>query len=384
MRACSEILRVVKITLLSMLIAGIISTVAITLLVPKAIANITSPRTSGDLVGEPTGSLRSLTIIREMLSFDLRPLNKVGLAQIVATYEVRNQGQPTSVDLIFISPGIKAGSITVDGASVPSTAVKLLNLPPEWQPPKTVPGIREAPFAQQPKNKYTVNNTLASGLHFAATLPEGEHQLQVSYDMHPSTYDDALYRDYQIAYILAPARSWAAFKVLEVSVKLPAGWKIATSLPMKRTDDTLRAIFKDIPADSLAITTRPPLEPSTFGSLILLEVGGAIVGLMSSQWLAEVVGRMVSRLGWGKRKVFVLAVGMMPLGGGLFCVIALIGERLAWSFLANGHISHTWSSKYEIATSLLLLLGFAVSSLITLRTLLSEHRSFHSNLASKL
>lgn len=368
-------LRVVKIILLSILALGIISTVAI--------ANIASPRTSGDLVGEPTGSLRSLAIIREMLSLDLRPLNKVGLARIVATYQVRNESLPTSVDLVFISPGIKAGSITVDGASVPSTPVKLLNLPPEWQPPKTLPGISGLPFTQQPKNDYTVNNTLASGLRFAATLPKGEHQLQVSYDMHPSTYDASIYRDYQIAYILAPARSWATFGVLEVSVNLPAGWMVANSLPMKRTGNTLRATFNGLPADSLLITTRPPLHPLTVGSIILLEVTGVIIGLISSRWLGEVAGRKANYLGWGRRNVFVLAVGIMPLAGSLFLVIALTGERLAWSLLTNGHISHTWSSNYEIATSLLLLLGFAVSSLITLRTLLSEYRSFHTKLGSK-
>ncbi len=376
-------LRVIKLVLLSVLILGIISTVVSSLLVPKAEANITSPRTAGDLVGEPTGSLRSLAIIREMLSLDLRPINKVGLARIVATYEVRNEGQSTSVDLVFISPGIKAGSITVDGASVPSTPVKLLNLPPQWQPPKTVPAISTLLLAQKTQNNYKVNNTLASGLRFAATLLKGEHQLKVSYEMHPSTYDASIYRDYQIAYILAPARSWAAFGVLEVSVNLSPGWNVATSLPMNRTGDTLRAIFKGLPADSLAITTRPPLHPLTVGCIILLEVAGAITGLMSSGWLGELIGRKANRLGWGRGKVFVLAVGMMPLGGSLFFVIALIGERLAWSLLANGHISHTWSSNYEIGTSLLLLLGFAVSSLITLRTLLSEHRSFRTKLGSK-
>lgn len=376
MQSFTKMLRVVKIVLLSILTLGLISTVAI--------ANITSPRTSGDLVGEPTGSLRSLAIIREMLSLDLRPLNKVGLARIVATYQVRNESLPTSVDLVFISPGIKAGSITVDGASVPSTPVKLLNLPPEWQPPKTLPGISRLPFTKQPKNEYTVNNTLASGLRFAARLPKGEHQLQVSYDMHPSTYDASIYRDYQIAYILAPARSWATFGVLEVSVNLPVGWMVATSLPMKRTGNTLRATFNGLPADSLFITTRPPLHPLTVGSMILLEVTGAIIGLISSRWLGEVLGRKANHLGWGRRKVFVLAVGIMPLGGSLFLVIALTGERLAWSLLANGHISHRWSSHYEIGTSLLLLLGFAVSSLITLRRLLSEYRSFHTILGSKL
>ena len=363
-------LRVVKIILLSILMLGIIST--------AAIANITSPHTFGDLVGEPTGSLRSLAIIREMLSLDLRPIDKVGLARIVATYQVSNQGQSTSVDLVFISPGIKAGSISVDGASVPSTPLKLLNLPPQWQPPKTVPGISELPLVQQPKNKYKVNPTLASGLRFIATLAPGEHQLQVSYDMHPSTSDDALYRDYQIAYILAPARSWADFGVLEVSVNLPPNWKVATSLPMKRTDDTLKATFKGLPADSLAITTRPPLHPLTRGGIILLPVTGVMMGLMSSWWLGEVVGRKVSHLSWRKGKVFLLAVGMTPLGGSLFVILALVGERLTWSLLANGHISHSWSSKYEIVTALLLILGFCVSSLVTLRALLFSRRSFKS------
>jgi hypothetical protein len=284
---------------------------------------------------------------------------------------------------VFISPGIKAGSVSVDGASVPFTPVKLLNLPPEWQPPNTVPGISELPFAQQPKKPYKVNNTLASGLRFTATLPKGKHQLQVSYDMHPSTYDDAVYRDYQIAYILAPARSWADFGVLEVSVNLLAGWDVATSLPMNRMGETLRATFKGLPADSLAITTRPPLHPLTCVGIILLEVTGAIIGLISSRWFGEVAGRKVSRLGWGRGKVIVLAVAIMPLGGGLFTILAFVRERLGWSFLANGHISHSWSSKYEIATSLLVLLGFAVSSLITLKALFFSRRSFPAKLSRK-
>ena len=365
-----NMLRVFKIILLSLLTLGITSSVVM--------ANMAAPWNPGDLVGEPTGSFRSLSIIGEKLSFDLRTLDQGKFARIVATYQVRNQGQPTSVELVFVSPAIKAGSVTVDAASVPSTLVKLPKLPPEWQPPETVPTISNHPGDEQPQRRYEVNFVLDSALRFAAPLPQGEHQIQVSYDMQPSTYDASVYRDYQIAYVLAPARSWADFGILEVEVNLPKGWEVATSLPMKRTGETLRAKFKGLPANSLGMTTRPPVPLIRLVS-ILLQITGAILGLISSWWLGEVARRKVDQWGWGAIRLFILAITMMPLGGALFAIIAWVGERLAWNLLVSQlierHISNAWSHRHDIVAFFVLVLGSFVSSITTMVAMLSRRRS---------
>jgi hypothetical protein len=369
-----NMLRVFKIILLSLLTLGITSSVAI--------ANMAAPWNPGDLVGEPTGSFRSLSIIREKLSFDLRALNQGKFAQITATYQIRNEGEPNSVQLLFVAPAFKAGSVTVDRVVVPSVPVKLSKLPPEWQAPKTVPAISNHWLTKARQNPYDVNSpspTDASGLRFAVALPKGEHSLQVSYDMQPSTYNDSVYRDYQIAYILAPARSWAKFGLLQVEVDLPPNWKVATSLPMKRTGDTLRASFNSLPANSLAIVTRPPVPPLIHPLSMLLQVGGAILGLMSSWWLGEVARRQVDRWGWGDVRLCLSAIVMMPLGGTLFIIIAWLEERLAWNLLMSQlierHISHSWTHGHDIITLLVLVLGFFVSSIATMVAIHSPRRS---------
>ncbi len=116
--------------------------ILLNLIFPKALnANMAQPWQEGQLIGEPTGDFRNLGIIWEKLNFDLRPLNDLGESTVTAIYQIRNDGEQTPVELLFVSPGIKAGNVTIDGKTIAAETIKNPKLPPTWQAPLQVPGI---------------------------------------------------------------------------------------------------------------------------------------------------------------------------------------------------------------------------------------------------
>ena len=269
------------------------------------------PSTSGSLVGEAMGKFRQLEILRENLVLDLRPLDDDSywklpdltatyeaenpdelmkdyksyktLPKITATYEVNNPGEPVEVELLFVAPGSEKANVSLNGAIVPFELVSgselnryfhtpeevevsptptdnpRVPLPPEWQVPLTTPSIDSAysDFGLA----YQVDNNYQRCLHFTVTFPKGISKLQVNYEMIAGSHSSGYWiPDYQVAYILAPARSWGGFGELRIEVLLAENWLVKTSLPMQRKGDTLTASFNGIPDDYLAITTRPDLQ----------------------------------------------------------------------------------------------------------------------------
>ncbi len=209
---------------------------------------------------------------------------------------------------------------------------------------------------------YFVNKSV-SALKFKPFIPQGEHQLQVKYVVEPSSYDDSTYKDYQVVYILAPAKNWAFFKRLEVEIKIPKNWKVATSLPMKGTGNILKATFNKIPADNLAISTRPHLPWYVSLIISLFPVVFYIGGLIAAGWVGKAAIRKTDKL---KVRLFIALLVAIPLGIFAFLVLAIIGlffgHKLSNVLLQTIHLSNTYGQ--GIAILFFLFIGLFISGFI--------------------
>ena len=129
-------------------------------------------------------------------------------------------------------------------------------------------------------------------LRFALTLAPGPHHVGVHYMALPTTYDGSNpARLWQVGYVLAPARQWASFGGLALTVQVPHGWLAATSPSLQRSGDTLRATFNSVPADSLGVTAEYPAPPPPADFTVLALAGGlvlaAVAGWIAGGWLGR-------------------------------------------------------------------------------------------------
>ncbi|MDQ3338369.1 MAG: hypothetical protein M4D80_24650 [Myxococcota bacterium] len=223
-----------------------------------AAANVGRKHFPGTPTTEPNG-LREIAIEREELSFDLRPLDAHGPAKVSASYHLNNTSAAiVTAPLVFVSGASVPGGIDVafDGVRVHGESLsdeQLAALPPSWRAPSSTPAID----GDRAHGYATGRN---SALAFTLAIPPGRHQLIVRY---PATAQVSKSSDggtlrYQLGYVLAPARDWGSFGTLDVTVDVPAGWRVATSPSLARTGDTLRGRFPSLPADTLGITVQAP------------------------------------------------------------------------------------------------------------------------------
>ena len=102
---------------------------------------------------------------------------------------------------------------------------------------------------------------------------------------------DGPVRYWQLGYVLSPARQWASFGTLDVSVQLPSGWSFASSPGLARSGDEARGSFQGVPADSLGMTAQFPYTVAPAISLPLIGIVIAL-GARSDRTLA---GRVSGR-----------------------------------------------------------------------------------------
>ncbi|MBV6621701.1 MAG: hypothetical protein KI793_01905 [Rivularia sp. (in: Bacteria)] len=334
--------------------------VLLSLIIPKAVNANMSGSHIGESIGEPTGDFRNLGIVWEKLNFDLRPLKDLRESTVTAIYQIRNDGEEIPVELLFVSPGIKTSSVTIDGKAIAAEAVTIEELPPTWRSPY------QLPTSDGGSIKYFPSLSSNTALKFKPTIEPGEHQIQVKYVVEPSSYKYSIYKDYKVIYILAPAKDWAFFKRLEVEIKIPEKWKAATSLPMKRTGNILKAAFNKIPADNLTIATSPHL-PWYLNSIIsLTPVVFYIGGLIAARYIGIATTRKIDEL------VVRLLIGLfvaVPLGIAAFCVLVIIGFSLRNIFsnllLQKIHIGNAYASTKIVS---FLYLGVFISGLFAFIT----------------
>ncbi len=217
-------------------------------------ANAGPSSTSARVVAEPVG-ITDVRIARETLLIDLRPLVTGDAARVEAVYHLQNDGPAQPLDLLFAFGSRETSDyqVTLDDQPIEGVLQKA-PLPKEWMPPRTTPALSGNGVITYADGWATV-----TPLSFSIVAPAGESVLAVRYRAAAKhTYArPAMYR--QFAYILAPARAWAGFGSLDVTVDVPEDWSVDSSPGLQRDGGVMRGTFTDVPADAIALTLRPPV-----------------------------------------------------------------------------------------------------------------------------
>jgi hypothetical protein len=252
------------------------SGLAALLILPMGASANAGPRPHGDgaTIGEPSG-LKDVAITKETLTIDLRPLANAQSAQVEAIYHLANTGDERTIELLFAAGSEVADfQVGLDGRPVASQTTEA-KLPESWQPPTRTPGIQGS-LAHPYRGDRNVKPVA-----FTITLRPGSQVLKVSYQakvafslQHEPTFI------WQFAYVLAPAKEWASFGSLDVTVHLPEGWHASPLPALTRDGDVLRGRFAELPADAIALTLQAPpgvaYELLSYGSKGLLFLVGVV------------------------------------------------------------------------------------------------------------
>ncbi|HWO17203.1 MAG TPA: hypothetical protein VNO30_00445 [Kofleriaceae bacterium] len=315
----------------------VVVTACVVLAAARADANMGQPWRGGSRAGEPEVAgegISAVRIAREELVIDLRPLADDGLAAVTATYHLDNPADARHLDLVFAAGSDAADfRVALDGRPVPLASPWGTTLPASWGPPASTPDFDGGELTYHLKDN-------AMPARFSLDVPPGRHDLAVSYRADAVRYyrgEPTIVR--QLAYVLSPARTWAGFGGLDVTVHVPPGWRAAVVPAMPRAGDTLRAAFPAVPADAIALTVQAPagahgpLRIATLLVLVLVVVGG---GFVVARW---------TRARERRRSPAISALKLAALGRGIVwglavlgaCLLAIFGPDLA---LADGQADH--------------------------------------------
>lgn len=321
-----------------------------------AAANMGNPYTAGLPGGEPTG-LEQVAVERETLEIDLRPLADGKSASIVATYAVRNDGAARVLPLVFVAAGLDerapaAPAITLDSVAVRIAAVQPLPAPASWQPPPTTPG-----FGDGAALTYVVRQP--SGLRFDLALTAGRHTIRAEYAAAPTkaALSNSPLVYWQLAYVLAPARQWASFGGLDVSVRVPPGWSAASSPPLARRGDVLSGTFGSLDADALALTVQAPIPPATSAAPVAIAI--VLAATLAAWRVGGWLGRRRRSSRWALLFAFV---------AGIAWIVALVLAFGPPSVDVPGQNSYTYGYGTTMAIALgapfVFAVGFAATQLV--------------------
>jgi hypothetical protein len=277
---------------------------------------LVAPQEPGSPLGEPVASLEGLTLRSESLRLDLRPL-AAGREHLVvdAEYRFGNEGATRRLPMIVSTGGARLREEVPPGLWLDDVPAALTPLPtgatPEdWRPPVGTPGLDGAPPLPLALSAWSTDL-------MAATLDvrPGEHVLRLRYAARPAPDRSRTPTLWQVGYVLAPARRWSAFRLLELEVQLPPGWSTVSDPPLARSSAGLRGTFAAVPADALSLTAQGPMT------------GAQTPG---SPLSASETGRPDPR-----RRAFKIALTVLLLPG-LFIVAAFLALRLATSRRPSG------------------------------------------------
>jgi hypothetical protein len=247
-------------------------------------ANVGPPWSGGQVVAEPIGVI-DIAINHEELTIDLRPLANNNRAQVQAIYQLQNDGDAKTLQLLFASGSSNDDNfqIWLDDQAIESAPLDDFQLPESWNPPEKTPGLHGGTEIEYVAGRHKAIKPVA----FTVTIPSGQHQLKVTYAAEAVTYRSAtptVYR--QFAYVLAPARAWSSLGGLDVTIHVPENWDVATTPNLTGDGNTLVGHFGSIPADAIAITLQAPVgqlyQPISYISLglfWLVLVGGILLCL---------------------------------------------------------------------------------------------------------
>ena len=291
---------------------------ALLILAPLAAsANVGPPSWGGQLVGEPAG-ITDIAILREDLVIDLRPVADDGLVAVAATYHLDNRGAGKHLDLVFASGSGRPTEfrVTLDARPVATAPLPGATLPASWRAPTSTPLPGGGELA------YDLRDA-ATPVGFTLDVAPGRHELSIAYTASAMRHHhDEPTVMHQFAYVLSPARAWAGFADLDVTVELPPRWTASTTPALAWDHGALHAVFPGVPADAIALTVQAPT-----GAYALLGAAGLAVFA-----LVAVGGGIAVYLRTRSRERRRLQAGKLPSG------LAAFARALAWSvgFVATG------------------------------------------------
>lgn len=322
-----------------------------------AFANVSRKDFPGARSSEPRG-LREIAIEHEILMFDLRPLAEDGRPKITATYQLDNKGSAAfTAPLVFVSGMTGIGDVEVkfDGASVRTNSISGdASFPPAWNPPISTPSLDGgAPIGFDMEKPASVE--------FTVEIPPGRHTLAVSYTTIPAmtrSHGGATIL-WQVGYVLAPARDWGSFGTLDVSVEAPPDWRVATSLELARTGDTLRGKFTGLPSDTIGISASA--SPSMLHTIAIFGLPLLVVAVLGAG------GYLLFRIGQARgRSANIGATWPLALGCALLWAIAIAVAGSATAMTGSIGIpegqsaSHGYGAGFGVLLSIVAALFVAV------------------------
>jgi hypothetical protein len=327
-------------------------------------ANMANPVQPGDVVGEPSAALAGVTVEREALSIDLRPLERRAPAVVEATYRLRNDGPARELPLVFVADALAAGSgVWVDGRPVPAALSPAGTLPPAWSPPASTPSLDGGtPLRYEAGRRpgEVEGGAAPVVLSFLLPLDSGRHTVRVRYRARATAYSHRSPAvNWQLGYVLAPARQWAGFGGLDARILLPAGWKARAAPALRREGDALAAAWDSLPANALAVTARAPTPPVGAYQVLLLLAAAAGLGICIAVGLR--VGRTLAvrrrSAAWG---------ALLGTGLGLVWATAVVAGAMAFPAWVSDAMGTQAAVGYGYGISIVALLLFPVLFLLVL------------------
>lgn len=326
-------------------------------------ANMGVPYTGGQLAAEPTG-LAEVAIIRETLTIDLQGLASNGFAQVEAVYAIHNEGATHTVDLLFVTGAdqLRAFGVWLNDLPVPSQAAPDSALPASWQPPQQTPGLHGADAIFYPGAELAQR---AVPMRFTVELLPGPQTIRVRYQAEATSNRSANQptRYWQFSYILAPARTWASFGGLDLTIVLPPGWNAATVPALSRDGDRLIGSFAELPAAALAMTVQAPagwLYWLLF-SLGWLIFGLALLGGAFFCWQGGRARGRTAQAGWPLALGLGLLWALAVLLTGFFLILAPPAVIAPQQAGAYGYGSVFAGFGVVLLSVLLLVVGFLIT-----------------------
>ncbi|BCX03081.1 MAG: hypothetical protein KatS3mg053_1019 [Candidatus Roseilinea sp.] len=254
----------------------------------------------------------------------LHSLEQAKPARIIATYTLNNRGSSREVALMFITHSGRAVSFEVklndESIELNAHQVNPASLPAKWRPPKSIPGLDGALIPYLPSSFRDSEIAIA---RFEPVILAGLNTSTAQYEAEVARYvrGGTLTDQWLLACSLTPARSWASFGQLNVTVFTSPVWLIAIELALARSGDVLTGAFSGLPADAITIATRAPESAACIiaafvltASLFVVLADGSLM-LLRTSWRRGKVGK----------GVVLAALGMALLWAALVLAIGLAG-----------------------------------------------------------
>jgi hypothetical protein len=206
--------------------------------------------------------------------------------------------------------------VWLDGSKVEGARAETgAGLPAEFGPPAETPPLRPG------QEKLTYKTEGGGALVFRVTLAPGPHTFVVRYAARPSAFSDTSTPEinWQLGYVLSPARRWESFGGLDAKVLLPEGWRAASEPALERQGDALVKSWDALPSDALALTFKT--SEGTIFDYARFWKAQIVLGLIFA-FAAGLAGwKMGTWLG-GRRRTSAWALLLSPLVASALVVLA--------------------------------------------------------------